>query len=41
MERGGNIKAEVLTMEIQNQLEKIGNHALNVSEASRTMAQHG
>lgn len=39
MQAGGDIKAEMLNVDVSNQLEKIGNHALNVIEAAHEMSQ--
>ena len=39
MQDGGDIKAEMLNVDLSNQLEKIGNHALNVMETSHEMSQ--
>lgn len=37
MQDGGDIKAEMLNIDLSNQLEKIGNHALNVMETAHEM----
>ena len=39
MQNGGNIKAEMLNVDLSNQLEKIGNHSLNVMETAHEMNQ--
>lgn len=39
MQNGGDIKAEMLNVDLSNQLEKIGNHALNVMETAHEMGQ--
>jgi phosphate:Na+ symporter len=38
MQGEGNIKVEMLNIDISNQFEKIGNHALNVMETAHDMA---
>lgn len=38
MQDGGDIRAEMLNIDLSNQLEKIGNHALNVVETAHEMA---
>ena len=38
MQNNGDIKAEMLNIDISNQFEKIGNHALNVMETAHGMA---
>jgi phosphate:Na+ symporter len=40
MQEAGDIKAEMLNVDLSNQLEKIGNHALNVIETAHEMSQH-
>ena len=37
MQNQGDIKAEMLNIDLSNQLEKIGNHALNVMETAHEM----
>ena len=34
MQQGGEIKREMLNIDLNNQLEKIGNHALNIIETA-------
>ena len=40
MQDKGDIKAEMLNIDMSNQLEKMGNHALNVMEAAHEMSGH-
>ena len=40
MQDKGDIKSEMLNIDMSNQLEKMGNHALNVMEAAHEMSGH-
>jgi phosphate:Na+ symporter len=40
MQENGDIKAEMLNIDINNHFEKIGNHALNVIEAAQNASDH-